>query len=136
VRAESDTLCPAGQAGARHDLGTARRKDANGVPRRHRPETFGDDQAEDRIADEGEPIVINGVRMLIGIRAVRERLLEEARISELVVEKTTEGARRIRRDGPGYGRYFRNARMAFVPPKPNALLSATSTSCLRAWFGT
>src|SRR5215471_13319161 len=60
----------------------------------------------------------------------------EHRIGELVIEETAERARRIRRDSLGYGRYFRNARMAFVPPKPNALLSATSTSCLRAWFGT
>jgi len=97
---------------------------------------LGDDQAEDGIADEGQPIIVAGVRVLVGVRAVRERLLEEPGIGELVIEETAERARRIRRDGLGYGRYFRNARMAFVPPKPNALLSATSTSCLRAWFGT
>ena len=97
---------------------------------------LGDDQAEDGIADERQPIVVAGVRVLVGVRAVRERLLEEPRIGELVIEEPAERARRIRRDGLGYGRYFRNARMAFVPPKPNALLSATSTSCLRAWFGT
>jgi len=34
---------------------------------------------------------------------------------------------------PSYsGRYLRNTRVALVPPKPNALLSATSTSCFRA----
>jgi hypothetical protein len=97
---------------------------------------LGDDQAENGIADERQPIVVGGVRVLVGIRAVRESLLEEPRIGEIVIEELAERARRIRRDGPGYGRYFRNARIAFVPPKPNALLSATSTSCLRAWFGT
>jgi hypothetical protein len=97
---------------------------------------LGDDQAEDRIADERQPIVVGGVRVLVGVGAVRERLLEERGIGEIVIEEIAERARRIRRDDPAYGRYFRNARMAFVPPKPNALLSATSTSCLRAWFGT
>jgi len=33
-------------------------------------------------------------------------------------------------------RNFLKASVALVPPNPNALLSATSTSCLRAWFGT
>ena len=97
---------------------------------------LGNDQAEDRIADERQPVVVGGVRVLVGVGAVGERLLEEPGIGESVSEEIAERARRIRRDGPGYGRYFRNARMAFVPPKPNALLSATSTSCLRAWFGT
>jgi len=136
MRAESDALGPDGQTGAGHDLGTARREHADAVPRRHCPETLGDNQAEDRVADEGQSIVVGGVRMLVGVRAVREGLLEELRIGELVIEETAERERRVRRDGLGYARYFRNARMAFVPPKPNALLSATSTSCLRAWFGT
>ena len=136
MRAESDTLGPAGQARARHDLGPAWREDADAIARRHGQEMLGDDQAEDGIADERQPIVVAGVRVLVGVRAVRERLLEEPRIGELVIEETAERARRIRRDGLDYARYFRNARMAFVPPKPNALLSATSTSCLRAWFGT
>ena len=48
-------------------------------------------------------------------------------------------ARRPRSDAPGrYAPpgYLRNASVAFVPPNPKALLSATSTSCFRAWFGT
>ena len=93
---------------------------------------FGDHQAEDRIADEGQPVVVGRIRVLVGVGAVRERLLDEPGIGEIVTEEIAERARRVRRDGPSYGRYFRNARMAFVPPKPNALLRATSTSCLRA----
>jgi len=54
------------------------------------------------------------------------------------VEPAAEGGNEA--DGPlsapCYARYLRNASVAFVPPKPKALLSATSTSCLRAWFGT
>jgi hypothetical protein len=136
MRTECDALGPAGQARARHDLGPAWREDADAVARRHGPEALGDNETEDCIADEGQPIVVGGVGVLVGVRAVCECLLKEPGIGEIVVEETAERARRIRRDGPGYGRYFRNARMAFVPPKPKALLSATSTSCLRAWFGT
>jgi hypothetical protein len=41
--------------------------------------------------------------------------------------------------GPGfkgpYGRYLLRIKEAFVPPKPNELLMAYSTSAWRAWLG-
>ena len=72
--------------------------------------------------------------MLVGVGAVGQRPEEERAILEIVTEMGGEGRERIRRSGH-YGMYFRKASVALVPPKPKALLSATSTSCLRAWLG-
>ena len=68
-------------------------------------------------------------RVLVGVRGVRERALDEGGIADAVAEARFEG----RECQP---RYLRKASVALVPPNPNAFEIATSTSCLRAWFGT
>jgi len=67
--------------------------------------------------------------VLVRVRGVGERPLEEGPVAEAVVEPALE----LRHaDGIHYLRYLRKTSVAFVPPKPNAFDSATSTSCLRA----
>ena len=72
--------------------------------------------------------------MLVGVGAMGQRVEEEVTILELVTEGGPEGPEPIRRFV--YGEYFRKTNVALVPPNPKALLSATPTSCLRAWLGT
>jgi hypothetical protein len=75
--------------------------------------------------------------MLVGVRGMGERAGEQVAVGEPVSERALERAQArvgdLRRCQAGY---LRNASVAFVPPKPKAFDSATSTSCLRAWFGT
>ena len=82
-----------------------------------------------RVAEERQRLVIGCGWVLVRVRGVGERPLEEGPVEEAVVEPALE----LRRaDGIHYLRYLRKTSVAFVPPKPNAFDSATSTSCLRA----
>ena len=98
---------------------------------------LGDDQPEGGVADEGERFLVGQWRVLVGVGGVRERALEERAVAEAMAETRLEGgqARGVERLG-GQARYLRKTRVALVPPKPKALDSASSTSCLRAWLGT
>jgi hypothetical protein len=74
--------------------------------------------------------------MLVRVGGVRQRAREQRLVDEAVAEPALErgdaGGVEI---GVGQARYLRKTSVALVPPKPNALDSASSTSCLRAWFG-
>src|SRR5206468_9863577 len=92
-----------------------------------------DDEPERGVAEQGERLVVGRRGVLVRVRGVGEHPLQEVPVAEAVVEPALE----LRHaDDVHYLRYLRTTSVAFVPPKPNAFDIATSTSCLRAWFGT
>ena len=77
--------------------------------------------------------------MLVRVGGVGQGPLQQGVITEPIAEPALEirDASRVHDErARRQARYFLKASAALVPPKPKALLRATSTSCLRAWFGT
>src|SRR5207249_11699183 len=70
----------------RHERGAKRRELAFRRVGETSIELFADDEIDDGIAEELEPLEIGGVllRMLMEIRAVRQRVLEQRRIREAI----------------------------------------------------
>jgi hypothetical protein len=71
--------------------------------------------------------------VLGGVGGVGQRPEQERAVSEAVAEPALERLEVRRRRGQP--KYLRKASVALVPPNPNALDSAYSTSTLRAWLG-
>ena len=77
--------------------------------------------------------------MLVGVRGVREGARQQLRIAEAIAETRLQAGAPVRARvclDRAYPRTLRKTSVAFVPPKPKAFDMTTSTSCLRAWFGT
>ena len=128
-RAESEVRRRAREVRARDDLGAPGREHADGRIRVGVDQTLRHDERERGVAEERERLLVTRGRVLVGVRGVREGAIEEGRVAKPVAETGFEG----RECQP---RYLRKASVAFVPPNPKAFEMATSTSCLRAWFGT
>ena len=97
------------------------------------PQKVGDHEAQDRVTEEGQALVVVRGGMLVSPGGMGQRLAQELPVEEAVAQPVLEAGERIGRRQP---RYRRKARVAFVPPKPKPFDRATSTSARRATLGT
>src|SRR5207237_5024633 len=91
------------EASRRDDRGAARRELALIVVRVSLEDGAGDGEADDGVAEELQPLVVSarGLRMLVEVAAVDERLLEQVEVANREPEALREGGRPAHRDPDG-----------------------------------
>ena len=98
VAAEIDFFGQPRERRRRDDAGLHLRLVALAVGREPREQQIGDDEAEHGVAEELERLVVDDAAggVLVRARSVRQRVLEQAEVAELVVDAFFERAERSR----------------------------------------
>ena len=95
VVAEPELLGHLGERRGRHQVGLDLRLLSFGVRRERAEQRLGHDQAEHRVAEELERLVVGdaAARILVRLRLVRQRVLEQAAIAEAVADAAPRARR-------------------------------------------
>jgi hypothetical protein len=97
-RAEAEIRRPPGKARVGDELCAPRRQHADRRAGLRGEELLGDHERQRRVADEREPFVIEGGRVLVRVRGVRQRTFDDGQLAKPVIEPRLERGERLRID--------------------------------------